>query len=177
MKKGETMSIEQRKKVSLSRTGKCLGNKNAEGNQPNSTSFKKGRLGVSPSPETREKIRKARLGVKRPEISGDKCHLWKNGVSLLPGYKTFISRQRKLKKRVNGGNHTLSQWEELKNKYNHMCLCCKRREPEIKLSVDHIMPVSNGGTDDITNIQPLCLSCNSRKRAKNVNYIDLILTT
>jgi len=32
------------------------------------------------------------------------------------------------------------------------------------LSVDHVVPVKKGGTDDLHNLQCLCRSCNSRKR-------------
>lgn len=54
-------------------------------------------------------------------------------------------------------------FNELLHKYNFKCVCCGSKE---KLSVDHIKPVSKGGTDDITNLQILCKSCNSSKGAK-----------
>ncbi len=33
----------------------------------------------------------------------------------------------------------------------------------MKLEVDHIMPVSRGGSDDISNLQLLCFECNRGK--------------
>jgi 5-methylcytosine-specific restriction endonuclease McrA len=70
----------------------------------------------------------------------------------------------------NGGEITATEWRELKKKYNYTCLCCKRREPEIKLTLDHVVPVSLGGRNVIENTQPLCKSCNSSKKARTIDY-------
>lgn len=43
------------------------------------------------------------------------------------------------------------------------CVHCGDTET---LSIDHIYPVSKGGTNDEENLQTLCRSCNSRKGAK-----------
>ena len=46
---------------------------------------------------------------------------------------------------------------------NFHCELCGIRADERALEVDHIVPKSLGGTDDITNYQALCYSCNSSK--------------
>ena len=79
-------------------------------------------------------------------------------------------RNRRAKQVINGGSHTEKDWVAIKEKYNYMCLCCKKYEPEIKITKDHIVPVSKGGSNDIENLQPLCLSCNSIKWARTIDY-------
>jgi 5-methylcytosine-specific restriction endonuclease McrA len=64
-------------------------------------------------------------------------------------------------------------WFDLKRKYNFTCPCCGRAEPEIKLTKDHILPKSKGGTDQIENIQPLCEECNRNKGATTEVYLPI----
>ena len=106
------------------------------------------------------------LSTRSPEMHPN----WKGGISKQSGYDTFLSLRYRYKKRANGGTHTFTQWNNLKELFNSMCLCCKQREPLVKLTEDHIVPISMGGTDDISNIQPLCKSCNSKKYTKNIDY-------
>lgn len=46
---------------------------------------------------------------------------------------------------------------------NYSCTACGAADD---LSVDHIQPVSKGGTNEMSNLQTLCRSCNSAKGAK-----------
>lgn len=67
-----------------------------------------------------------------------------------------------------GGSYTSDEWDALLERTGRICLRCKKGD--VKLTVDHVIPVSKGGTSNIDNIQPLCLPCNSRKHAKIVDY-------
>lgn len=54
------------------------------------------------------------------------------------------------------------------SKYNYSCLRCNKKD--IELTIDHIIPLSKGGSNNIDNIQPLCRSCNSLKGTKVIDY-------
>ena len=53
------------------------------------------------------------------------------------------------RKRANGGKITAQEWRWLKEFYNYTCLCCKKKEPEIKLTLDHVIPLALGGKNAI----------------------------
>lgn len=57
--------------------------------------------------------------------------------------------------------------ELIVKEFNGKCLCCGSRK---KLTIDHVVPISQGGTDDIENLQLLCRSCNSRKGTDTTDY-------
>lgn len=104
------------------------------------------------------------LGKKRP--SGVDNPKWKGGRE----NKLWHNNNRRKTKIGNGGSHTMGEWDTLKAQYNWMCPSCKISEPKVKLSRDHIIPLSKGGSDNIENIQPLCLSCNSKKHDKVIKF-------
>jgi 5-methylcytosine-specific restriction endonuclease McrA len=81
----------------------------------------------------------------------------------------FHARVRTRRARVANaeGSFTHEEFLELCALYGNRCLCCGEQKP---LEPDHVTPISRGGTNDITNIQPLCSTCNKRKHAKTIDY-------
>lgn len=65
------------------------------------------------------------------------------------------------------GFFTHEEWMKLCDRTGNVCLTCKQSK---SLTKDHIIPLSKGGSNWISNIQPLCQSCNSRKRDKIIDY-------
>ena len=53
--------------------------------------------------------------------------------------------------------------DEILQKYKFKCVYCNSKK---NLTIDHIKPVSKGGTDSARNLQVLCKSCNSKKGNK-----------
>jgi hypothetical protein len=79
------------------------------------------------------------------------------------------------------GSHTTQEWIDLNEQYGYHCLRCKKHESEFPINSrtgrpfpieqDHIIPLSKGGTNWITNIQPLCHDCNGMG-GKGINTTD-----
>ena len=82
-------------------------------------------------------------------------------------YSRRCTHKRRAQIEGNGGSFTAEEWEDLCAECDYRCVCCGEHKP---LTVDHIIPVSKGGSSDISNIQPLCKSCNSSKRDKAIDY-------
>ena len=52
---------------------------------------------------------------------------------------------------------------------NFTCQYCGVKAPEVVLNVDHIEPISKGGTNDIYNLVTSCFECNNGKSDKRLN--------
>lgn len=125
------------------------------------------RLGAKLTEETKLKMREIKLknpvrywlGKKRLDITGDKQWKYIDGKASANYYKRLSNAQ---------GKHTKTEWENVKLKHNYTCIGCNKKEPAIKLTKDHIRPLSKGGNNYISNIQPLCKPCNSSKSNKSI---------
>ena len=60
------------------------------------------------------------------------------------------------------------EWDNLRSKLapkiyaSHGAVCQNCGDTD-NLTIDHIIPISKGGTNELDNLQPLCKSCNSSK--------------
>lgn len=106
--------------------------------------------------------------ARHPEASREIKRRWNAANRESLRLRTQLRRARLA---TSEGCFTEKEWRELCARYDHRCLCCGMWEP---LTVDHVVPVSMGGSSYIENIQPLCGPCNSRKGAKAIDYRPLI---
>lgn len=133
------------------------------------------------SKETREKMSLAHKGkafsktqienmkkAQQKRVAEGKCHYYIDGRNSNKSYRNWLKNRNCRRKRKAIGSHTFNEWKTLKAQYDWTCFGCKQKEPIIKLTQDHIIPLSKGGSNNIENIQPLCGSCNSRKNNKIV---------
>ena len=47
---------------------------------------------------------------------------------------------------------------------NYHCQSCGQTGRKIELTIDHIIPLATGGSNDISNLQTLCRCCNTKKK-------------
>jgi ATP adenylyltransferase len=53
---------------------------------------------------------------------------------------------------------------EVLKRAKYRCELCGAHEDQAALHIDHIVPRARGGSDDISNFQALCVTCNTNKR-------------
>jgi 5-methylcytosine-specific restriction endonuclease McrA len=75
--------------------------------------------------------------------------------------KMYEENRRALILGVEGNGITVEEWETIKNEASNRCSYCGQKSN--KLQMDHVVPVSKGGSHNAENIVPACPSCNQSK--------------
>ena len=108
-----------------------------------------------------EKHRKWRQANPEKVVAATLRHRKKN-----PNINRLTVGNRRARLLKAEGYYTQAEWQAIKERQGFRCLMCGRCQPDIKLTVDHIQPLSKGGRNSSENLQGLCQSCNSRKNDK-----------
>jgi len=100
-----------------------------------------------------------------------KCKLWR---SKNPEKRRASIVRRRAKERNAGGSHTAQDIKWILRAQRGKCAYCREKFGD-KYHVDHIVALSKGGSNDRSNIQLTCKSCNLRKHAKDpIDYAQSI---
>lgn len=111
--------------------------------------------------------------TKEERLKLSLAHWWKEENFDNLEYRRYMkNKNNRMRKEISERLwwHTIWEWELLKKQYNYSCPACGKREPNIILTKDHIIPISKWWCNLIENIQPLCRRCNSVKSCKTIIF-------
>jgi 5-methylcytosine-specific restriction endonuclease McrA len=74
---------------------------------------------------------------------------------------------------THNSDFTFDQWLEILVEFGHKCVYCGHSD--VKLTMDHVIPISKGGLHTKDNIVPACRSCNSKKGAKDPSLFKFVV--
>lgn len=77
------------------------------------------------------------------------------------------NQKRRSKRNGEDGEHTLDEIEFIMEMQNHKCVSCGVHLDETNKHLDHILPLTLGGSNEAKNLQWLCKFCNICKSASH----------
>jgi len=121
--------------------------------------------------KAREAMRRWRQKHPEEHNAEGRSYYARHKKRLAPYFATYNRTHRELRQAIRArrrsrelaaeGSFTTQEWMALLQKHGHRCTYCGAAG---RLEPDHRVPLARGGTNYITNIQPACRRCNSRKR-------------
>lgn len=110
-------------------------------------------------------IRSREWRANNPEAANAISRAW---AARNPERKAVVGRNNKAKRKAVSGKHTLADIARLFELQNGLCVGCNAvliPKGKGKYHVDHIHPISKGGSNGPENLQLLCPPCNFSKNA------------
>ena len=102
---------------------------------------------------------KLRARENKEKIAIRKKHWAKNNPE-----KIRAQTERRRIRKLQNKEYLITE-KEYKKLYLQPCVYCGSKK---RITMDHVIPISRGGTHGIGNLVPACLSCNSSKRDKTI---------
>jgi len=91
-----------------------------------------------------------------------------------PAYKTRKNATRNANNRAASGTFTVDEWKLKIEEYNNLCAYCGEDLGD-KATVDHDIPLSRGGLNNIENLVPACMKCNITKHSKTGDEFTVLM--
>ncbi len=113
-----------------------------------------------------KKRRAEQRRLNREAINAAKREKYANTYAKEPQkYLSSVHKRRALVE--DGGSYSQEEWDALCARYGNKCLWC---DAKTALTVDHVVPLSQGGSNTIDNLQPLCARCNRAKYSRVMDF-------
>jgi len=115
----------------------------------------------------RRNARERALEKRNPELTRARKQRWveRNRDKVNAHGRANVAKRRAIKKQV-GGSYTMQDVTWLLKRQRAKCVACKK-DIRHAYHVDHIVPLSKGGSNGRRNLQLLCPPCNLSKHAKD----------
>ena len=112
-----------------------------------------------------EKLRALKLSYakRNPDICRAAGKRWRDAH---PEYMRASKRNAKAKRKMAFGQHTSGDVADIFKMQKGKCAYCRIKMGD-KYTVDHIVPLSKGGSNNRRNLQLACLPCNVEKHARD----------
>ena len=126
--------------------------------------------------EVRERMRRHRARIDK-ETMRDK---WRNEyykrdkVRINSTRRNYYKKNRRLiisrvdRRIQNAGPFDVEKWMMRLRLYGLMCAYCGMKLTDKTATVDHVIPIIDGGTNTPANLVPACRHCNSSKHRKHI---------
>jgi 5-methylcytosine-specific restriction endonuclease McrA len=96
-------------------------------------------------------------------------HFVKNREQYGQRYRTYQARKRA----ATIEPFTDKDWLLVVQASGHRCVYCGRRMK--RLTQDHVIPISRGGTHSLGNVVPACMTCNRKKGNRTLEQAGMVM--
>lgn len=93
---------------------------------------------------------------------------WNEANREMLRFRKAASQRRRRARSREGYAITARDLRRLVDRAQGRCAYCCASFTEVRLSIEHVVPLSRGGSDSVANIVAACLPCNQQKHAKTV---------